>query len=115
MRKRRKPPEPVRPSPMQGETKDDPEETTSSETEAEEPEEVEPEQIMGNVPVQEPDLDPRLLEPVEHDAPPMTAVPAEGARVGFISCEICGAAILIDPRDMVDVPALHADWHRKES
>lgn len=39
-------------------------------------------------------------------------VPAEGARVGIMSCLTCGAAIVLDPADAIDMPALHTAWHR---
>lgn len=40
-----------------------------------------------------------------------TAIEAEGARVGFVSCRICGAAILFDPRDQRDYLTVHMLWH----
>lgn len=40
-----------------------------------------------------------------------TAFEAEGVRAGLVSCLTCGAAILLDHRDRVDVLALHAGWH----
>jgi hypothetical protein len=36
---------------------------------------------------------------------------AEGARVGLMTCTICGAAVLIDPHDSIDPAQLHEDWH----
>lgn len=42
----------------------------------------------------------------------VTAVQAEGARVGFACCNKCGAAILLDPRDVVDFYVVHEEWHR---
>lgn len=40
-----------------------------------------------------------------------TAIHAEGARVGLITCRLCGAAILLDRRDGIDAPQVHRDWH----
>lgn len=40
---------------------------------------------------------------------------AEGARVGIMSCLSCGAAILIDPGDEVDMAALHLRWHEENN
>jgi hypothetical protein len=40
-----------------------------------------------------------------------TVIAAEGARVGFVTCAECGAALLLDPREPVNVPDLHAAWH----
>lgn len=36
---------------------------------------------------------------------------AEGARVGIVTCKVCGAAILLDPADDFDSVALHREWH----
>lgn len=45
-----------------------------------------------------------------------TAFDAEGARVGVVTCLVCGAAILLDPRDTgPDLLALHAEWHRRQA
>lgn len=44
---------------------------------------------------------------------PLTAMSAEGARVGFSACEKCGAAILIQPRERVDPLAVHRRWHEE--
>lgn len=41
-----------------------------------------------------------------------TTFEVEGARVGIVICETCGAAILLDPRDETDRPKQHAEWHR---
>jgi hypothetical protein len=41
------------------------------------------------------------------------AVPAEGARVGFVSCLRCGAALLLDPDDSDNVIELHREWHAR--
>jgi hypothetical protein len=43
----------------------------------------------------------------------MRAVPADGARVGIVSCLECGAALLIDPADSDNVVALHRDFHER--
>lgn len=40
-----------------------------------------------------------------------TAWAAEGARVGLATCETCGAAILLDPRDTFDHLKAHSAWH----
>lgn len=40
-----------------------------------------------------------------------TPVKSEGARVGLVSCEICGAALLLDDRDSENYMALHLQWH----
>ena len=40
-----------------------------------------------------------------------TAIQAEGARVGIVTCSRCGAAILLDPRDSFDTLKMHDDWH----
>lgn len=42
---------------------------------------------------------------------PVRAVVGEGARVGFVTCLNCGAALLIDPADERDALGLHRDWH----
>lgn len=41
-----------------------------------------------------------------------TVVVAEGARVGVVTCDQCGAAILLDPRDTTDRCERHVEWHR---
>lgn len=38
------------------------------------------------------------------------AVAAEGARIGFVTCERCGAAVMLDMQ--IDAPSLHARWHQ---
>jgi hypothetical protein len=45
-----------------------------------------------------------------HDAP--TAVPVEGARIGLTTCRVCGAALLLDPREDVSPLDVHYIWHR---
>jgi hypothetical protein len=42
---------------------------------------------------------------------PATVLEAEGARVGFVICKRCGAALLLDPRDKVNPTAVHDRWH----
>lgn len=42
-----------------------------------------------------------------------TMVMAEGAHVGFISCRKCGAALILDSRDYVDVTEIHNEWHEQ--
>lgn len=38
---------------------------------------------------------------------------AEGARVGALSCLRCGAAVFIDPTDVVDPADIHNRWHER--
>lgn len=40
-----------------------------------------------------------------------TAVQAEGARVGVVTCLRCGVALLLDPRSDKDVIAMHNQFH----
>lgn len=40
-----------------------------------------------------------------------TVFEAEGARVGLVTCQECGATILLDPRDTEDARTTHAYWH----
>lgn len=42
---------------------------------------------------------------------PATAVEAEGARIGIATCKLCGAAIMLDPRDSENRAKQHAQWH----
>ena len=42
---------------------------------------------------------------------PATVFDAEGARCWLANCRLCGASILLDPRDSINMPRLHADWH----
>lgn len=42
-----------------------------------------------------------------------TTLPAEGARIGIVTCLACGAALLLDPRDDFDVVELHRRWHEQ--
>jgi LmbE family N-acetylglucosaminyl deacetylase len=44
-------------------------------------------------------------------APAVTILAAEGARVGIACCSECGAALLLDPRESIDVVYLHNEWH----
>ena len=44
-----------------------------------------------------------------------TVIHAEGARVQFVSCKRCGAALLLDPRDDIIVTKLHDEWHEREA
>jgi hypothetical protein len=39
------------------------------------------------------------------------AFSAEGARIAVMSCLACGAALVIDPGDDVNVAAIHREWH----
>lgn len=43
------------------------------------------------------------------------AFAAEGARVGIFTCEMCGAALLLDPSQTFDVGERHAEWHHREA
>lgn len=45
-----------------------------------------------------------------------TAWEAEGARVALVTCRRCGAAVLIDPRDVASErgTVLHDAWHDRE-
>jgi len=36
---------------------------------------------------------------------------AEGARVGLVTCEMCGAAVLLDPGDKISATDRHTTWH----
>lgn len=38
-------------------------------------------------------------------------VSAEGARIGFVTCLTCGAAIVLDPADDFDPISRHTHWH----
>ena len=42
-----------------------------------------------------------------------TVIAAEGARVAILSCEECGAALLLDPRETISVIDRHRDWHER--
>lgn len=42
-----------------------------------------------------------------------TAIAAEGGRCGIVTCKTCGAALLIDPRDRLDVERMHTEWHER--
>lgn len=42
-----------------------------------------------------------------------TVVPVQGAVVGLIPCVVCGAAILLDPRDATDRVDQHAIYHER--
>jgi hypothetical protein len=50
-----------------------------------------------------------MAEPVKYSH--MTAFPAEGARVGIVSCLRCGVAVFFDPRDEFDALQRHKVWH----
>jgi hypothetical protein len=49
--------------------------------------------------------------PEEHWIPGARAVPAEGARVGFMTCTLCGVSVMIDPATPFDVIQRHEQWH----
>jgi hypothetical protein len=38
-------------------------------------------------------------------------VAAEGARIGFVHCVQCGAAVMLDMQ--IDSLVLHEEWHRR--
>lgn len=42
-----------------------------------------------------------------------TVLEAEGARVALMTCLLCGAAILRDPRDEEDAANIHDRWHQR--
>lgn len=44
----------------------------------------------------------------------VTAVQAEGARIGLASCPLCGCALFLDPTSVVDQYAKHLAWHDDE-
>jgi hypothetical protein len=46
---------------------------------------------------------------------PATVVEAEGARVALLSCRICGAVVMADPRDTDSKPDLHRRWHTESA
>jgi hypothetical protein len=48
-------------------------------------------------------------EPLDRTKKCVTVIAAEGARVGFVVCANCGAAILIDPRDGSDPIERHRE------
>jgi hypothetical protein len=56
-----------------------------------------------------PDRSPRAT--FEGDYTRAAIVSAEDAKVGLITCRICGAAILVDPRDTFDATLRHSAWH----
>jgi hypothetical protein len=61
-----------------------------------------------------------MADPNAHSAwdewlSPMRAVAAEGARIGFVTCLECGAALMLDPAAPISVPRLHADWHAAQN
>lgn len=52
-----------------------------------------------------------LLERLDHN-------PGRKDRPMIVSCETCGAAILLDPREEregIDRSQIHADWHQSLS
>jgi hypothetical protein len=46
---------------------------------------------------------------------PATILEAEGARIALVNCKICGAAIMLDPRDdgKVNYARVHGEWHEQ--
>lgn len=47
----------------------------------------------------------------ESDFTEARAIAAEGARVGIVTCKLCGSALLIDPADKESFVAAHVRWH----
>ena len=45
---------------------------------------------------------------------PATAIQAEGARVGLTTCKLCGACVMLDPREEVNAARLHGEWHESQ-
>jgi hypothetical protein len=50
-------------------------------------------------------------ESSEADYTPPATVHAEGGWVGFVTCRICGVAILVNPRETFDACLRHSAWH----
>lgn len=42
---------------------------------------------------------------------PYLEVKAAGARIGIMTCLRCGAAVVIDPRDIEQAMTIHDRWH----
>jgi hypothetical protein len=51
------------------------------------------------------------LADLEGDYTRAAIINAEGARVGIMTCRICGAAVVVDPRDEFDATLRHSAWH----
>lgn len=43
---------------------------------------------------------------------PVTTLQAEGGRIGLATCKVCGAVVLLDPRDTKSYHSVHVAWHR---
>lgn len=39
------------------------------------------------------------------------AIQAEGARIGLVTCGLCGAVVLLDPDEEVSALQQHTQWH----
>jgi hypothetical protein len=46
---------------------------------------------------------------VSEDFTPYSVIPAEGERLGILTCKVCGAAVLLDAD--IDWPRHHREWH----
>ena len=62
-----------------------------------------------------PDNDSVIAPPVRGDTAllftPYTAVPAEGCRIGLVTCRDCGAVVMLD--ETIDWPMVHRAWHMR--
>lgn len=57
----------------------------------------------------------RALVLAEQTITTQATVIAEGGQVAFVSCMICGAAIMLNPREPEDVIAVHRAWHKRHN
>jgi hypothetical protein len=61
----------------------------------------------------------RLTRPSKYDGyfEPATILVAEGARIALMNCKVCGAAVMLDPRDdgKVNYARVHGEWHDKQN
>lgn len=39
----------------------------------------------------------------------------DGTQCGLVTCEICGAALLIDPSATFSATKRHAEWHQNQT
>jgi hypothetical protein len=46
--------------------------------------------------------------------PEATILEAEGARIGVVTCPICGCAVMLDPREN-DAYKQHMAWHKDQA
>jgi hypothetical protein len=44
---------------------------------------------------------------------PYRTITAEGARIGLVSCLICGVTVTLDPDDETRADQQHLQWHRE--